>query len=313
MSLVGETQGVTGVAEISTAGPADYFALTKPRVMQLVIITALAGILLAPHPVNFVIGFAALLAIAVGAGAAGALNMWYDADIDIIMRRTNLRPIPMGKVTGEEALAFGLTLAVLSVLTLALVANFLAAGLLAFTIFFYAVIYTMWLKRWTPQNIVIGGAAGALPPIIGYAAATGHVGIAPLVLFAIVFTWTPPHFWALALARSAEYGRAGVPMMPNVKGADHTRLEILIYSVLLAIFGMLPFVLGFASIVYGCVSVILGAVFIDRAIKVYRVRSGDGANKCAMQLFGFSIVYLYVLFAELLCERVIVLASAFFR
>jgi len=311
MSLINDSStSASEFAGISTAGPRDYLALAKPRVMQLVVITALTGILLAPHPVNFVIGLASLICIAVGAGAAGALNMWYDADIDAVMRRTDKRPIPTGRLTGSETLTFGLVLAIFSVLTLFLVANALAAGLLAFTIFFYIIIYTMWLKRSTPQNIVIGGAAGALPPIVGYAAATGHIGIAPLVLFALIFMWTPPHFWALALARTTDYGKAGVPMMPNVKGADHTRLEILVYSVLLAAIGVLPYVFGFASIIYGVVSLLLGIEFVRRAVLVFRVRAGDVANKTAMRLFGFSIVYLYLLFAELLVERVIFIIGA---
>jgi heme o synthase len=309
MTFIEESSAVTGPVAISAASPRDYLALLKPRVMSLVVFTALTGLLFSPHHVNIIIGFASLLAIAVGAGAAGALNMWYDADIDAVMRRTARRPIPTGRVTGGEALAFGLTLAIFAVLTLALVANLLAAALLAFTIFFYVVIYTMWLKRSTPQNIVIGGAAGALPPLVGYVAGSGQVSLVALALFAIIFVWTPPHFWALALVRSAEYGRAGVPMMPNVKGADHTRLEILIYSLVLAPLGMLPFVLGFASPVYGCLSVLLGAAFIALALRVYRVRSGDAANKCAMRLFGFSIFYLFLLFAELLGERVLALAT----
>jgi heme o synthase len=311
MSLINDSSAsASEFAGISTAEPRDYLALAKPRVMQLVVITALAGILLAPHPVNFVIGVASLICIAVGAGAAGALNMWYDADIDAVMRRTDKRPIPTGRLTGSETLTFGLVLAIFSVLTLFLVANALAAALLAFTIFFYIIIYTMWLKRSTPQNIVIGGAAGALPPIVGYAAATGHVAIAPLVLFALIFMWTPPHFWALALARTTDYGKAGVPMMPNVKGADHTRLEILVYSVLLAAIGVLPYALGFASIIYGVVSLLLGIEFVRRAVLVFRVREGDVANKTAMRLFGFSIVYLYLLFAELLVERVTFIIGA---
>ncbi len=313
MTFVEQSGSLPGIAAISAASPRDYIALLKPRVMSLVIFTAFTGLLLAPQHVNAVIGFASLLAIAVGAGASGALNMWYDADIDAVMRRTCRRPIPTGKVAGREALAFGLTLAIFAVLTLGLVANLLAAALLAFTIFFYVVIYTMWLKRSTPQNIVIGGAAGALPPIVGYAAATGEVSLAALVLFAIIFVWTPPHFWALALVRSAEYGRAGVPMMPNVKGADRTRLEILIYSLVLALLGGLPFVLGFASLVYGCLSALLGTIFIGLALRVYRVRDGDSANKCAMRLFGFSILYLFLLFAELLSERVLALATGFLR
>ncbi len=229
MSFVGDSNDAmaTPVA-ISVASPGDYIALLKPRVMSLVIFTALTGLLIAPHPVNPVVGFASLLAIAVGAGASGALNMWYDADIDAVMQRTCRRPIPTGKITGPEALAFGLTLAFLAVFTLGVVANWLAAALLAFTIFFYVVIYTMWLKRATPQNIVIGGAAGAFPPIVGYVAATGEPSLACLVLFAIIFVWTPPHFWALALVRASDYTRAGIPMMPNVEGADHTRLEILL-------------------------------------------------------------------------------------
>jgi heme o synthase len=313
MTFIGETSGAPRIAAISAASPRDYIALLKPRVMSLVIFTALTGLLLAPQHVNIVIGFASLLAIAAAAGAAGALNMWYDSDIDALMRRTCRRPIPTGKITGREALAFGLTLAIFAVLTLALVANLFAAGLLAFTIFFYVVIYTMWLKRSTPQNIVIGGAAGALPPIVGYVAATGQVSLAALVLFALIFVWTPPHFWALALVRSDEYGRAGVPMLPNVKGADRTRLEILIYSFVLAAIGVLPFILGFASLVYGCLGVVLGAAFIGFAVRVYRVRDGDIANKCAMRLFGFSILYLFLLFAELMSERLIALAIAFLR
>lgn len=309
MTFIEESSGAAGVTAISAASPSDYIALLKPRVMSLVIFTALTGLLLAPQHVNIVIGFASLLAIAVGAGASGALNMWYDADIDAVMRRTCRRPIPTGKVTGQEALAFGLTLAIFAVLTLGLVANLLAAALLAFTIFFYVVIYTIWLKRLTPQNIVIGGAAGALPPVVAYAAATGHVSLAALALFAIIFVWTPPHFWALALVRSTEYGRAGVPMMPNVKGADRTRLEILVYSLVLAPLGVLPFVLGFASLLYGCLSAVLGAVFVGLALNVYRVRSGETANKCAMRLFGFSILYLFLLFAELLSERLLALAT----
>jgi heme o synthase len=309
MAFLEESSAVPGIAAVSTASPRDYIALLKPRVMSLVIFTALIGILFAPHHVNVVIGFASLLAIAVGAGAAGALNMWYDADIDALMRRTCRRPIPTGKITGREALGFGLTLAIFAVLTLALVANFFAAALLAFTIFFYVAIYTMWLKRSTPQNIVIGGAAGALPPLVGYVAATGQVSLCALILFALIFVWTPPHFWALALVRSAEYGRAGVPMLPNVKGADRTRLEILIYSLVLAPLGVAPFLLGFASVFYGCLSAVLGIVFVALAVRVYRVRSGDRANKCAMRLFGFSILYLFLLFAELLGERIVALAT----
>ncbi|MBV9393466.1 MAG: protoheme IX farnesyltransferase [Methylobacteriaceae bacterium] len=297
------------VAGVCNAAPADFVQLLKPRVMSLVVLSALAGMLLAPGHVHPVIGFASLLAIAVGAGAAGALNMWYDADIDAIMIRTRGRPIPSGRIDRDLALGFGLTLAAFSVLTLGLVANWLAAALLAFTIFFYIVIYSMWLKRATPQNIVIGGAAGALPPIVAYAAATGSVGMSSVVLFAIIFIWTPPHFWALALIKSGDYARAGIPMMPNVRGADHTRLEILIYSVLLAPLGLLPFALGFASLLYGMLSAVLGALFIALAVRVYRRRNGDPAEKAAKQLFAFSILYLFLLLALIVAEHGLGLAA----
>src|SRR5688572_9981459 len=216
--------------QVSVAGVGDYFALMKPRVMSLVVFTALVGLLVAPGHLHPVLGFTALLCIAVGAGAAGALNMWYDADIDAVMARTQSRPIPAGRVQPNEALAFGVALAVGSVVMLGLMINVLAAGLLAFTILFYVVIYSMWLKRWTPQNIVIGGAAGAFPPMIGWAAATGGIGLESVLLVLIIFFWTPPHFWALALLRADEYARAGVPMLPVVAGADETRRQILIYS-----------------------------------------------------------------------------------
>ncbi len=309
MSYVGEGGGGVGKMAVSIAMPGDYIALLKPRVMSLVIFTALAGLLLSPRHIDPILGFAALLAIAVGAGAAGALNMWYDADIDAVMERTRRRPIPMGKVTGEEALSFGLVLAVLAILTLGVAANWLAAALLAFTIFFYVVVYTMWLKRTTPQNIVIGGAAGALPPIVGYAAATGEVSLTSLVLFAIIFVWTPSHFWALALTRADDYGRAGIPMMPNVKGGDHTRAEILAYSLVLVVLGALPYVLGFASAVYLCLAILLGALFIVFAWRVFCVRAGEKADRHAKMLFGFSIMYLFLLFADLVVERVLLLAG----
>jgi protoheme IX farnesyltransferase len=312
MSYVGEGDGRVGEPIISVATPGDYIELLKPRVMSLVIFTALAGLLLSPRHIDPILGFAALLAIAVGAGASGALNMWYDADIDAIMRRTARRPIPSGRVTGQEALAFGLTLASLAVLTLGVAANWLAAALLAFTIFFYVVVYTMWLKRSTPQNIVIGGAAGALPPIVGYAAVTGEVSVSSLVLFAIIFVWTPPHFWALALTRAGDYGRAGIPMMPNVKGPDRTRLEILLYSLVLVVLGVLPYVLGFASVVYFYLSVALGGVFLLCAWRVFQVRIGDKADRCARTLFGFSILYLFLLFADLVGERILALAGVSF-
>jgi protoheme IX farnesyltransferase len=302
MSFVGEND-VTSAITVSEAEPGDYLALLKPRVMSLVVISALAGLLLAPHGINPILGFASLLAIAVGGGASGALNMWYEADIDAIMSRTRKRPIPSGRITADAALAFGLTLAFLAVFTLGIVANWLAGALLAFTIFFYVVIYTMVLKRATPQNIVIGGAAGAFPPIVAYAAATGEIGLSSVVLFAIIFMWTPPHFWALALVKSEDYQRAGIPMMPNVKGASHTRLEILLYSLALAPIGMLPWILGFASIVYGALSMGLGGALLYFAAKVFTTRTGDKADRCAKSLFGFSLLYLFLLLGEIIVER----------
>lgn len=293
------------------AAPGDYLLLLKPRVMSLVVLTALAGLLIAPSPPHPVIGFASLLAIAVGAGASGALNMWYDSDIDAVMTRTRGRPIPAGRLAREEALAFGLVLSGMSVITLGLVANWFAAALLAFTIFYYVVVYTIWLKRSTPMNIVIGGAAGALPPMVGFAAATGSVSVASLVLFAIIFVWTPPHFWALALLKSDDYGRAGVPMLPNVAGSERTRLEILAYSVLLAPIGALPYILGFASAAYGLVSIGCGVAFVWLAFKVFHERRGDSAKKAARRLFLFSIAYLFSLFLVLVIERVVGLAAWF--
>ncbi len=306
MSYASENADVPGAtARISVAEPRDFFALLKPRVMSLVVLTALAGLLIAPGHLHPLLGFTALLAISIGAGASGALNMWYDADIDARMTRTRTRPVPAGRITPGEALAFGLTLSGFSVVTLGIVANWLAAFLLAFTIFFYAVIYTMWLKRWTPQNIVIGGAAGALPPVVAYAAATGTMAIEPWVLFAIIFIWTPPHFWALALVKSTEYARVGVPMMPNAKGPDRTRTEILVYSILLAPIGVAPWLMGFASLVYGVVSIIGGVAMIAFAVNVYRVRSAEHGDKAAMKLFGVSILYLFALFGLIVVERLI--------
>jgi heme o synthase len=291
------------VPHIPVADPSDYFRLLKPRVMSLVVLTALAGILLAPIPPHPLIAFTALLAIAVGAGASGALNMWYDADIDAVMTRTQTRPIPAGRMERDSALAFGLVLALLSVFTLGFATNWLAASLLAFTIFFYVVIYTMWLKRSTPQNIVIGGAAGALPPMVGYAAATGDISLASVVLFAIIFIWTPPHFWALAILKHDDYGRAGVPMMPNALGTDRTRREILIYSLLLAPLAVLPWMMGFATAVYGVAAILSGIYLVWLAAQVYRRREGDAARRASLKLFLFSISYLFMLFLILVGER----------
>lgn len=305
MSLAESHDQSPPIQPLSLADPGDYFALLKPRVMSLVVFTALAGLLLAPGPLNPVLAASSLLAIAVGAGASGALNMWYDADIDAVMQRTKTRPIPGGRVTAQEALTFGLVLSGLSVLTLGVVANWFAGAFLAFTIFFYAVVYTMWLKRSTPQNIVIGGAAGAFPPMIAYAAVTGTVTIESIVLFAIIFIWTPPHFWALALLKSDEYQRAGVPMMPNVKGEKRTRIEILLYSLVLAPAGALPWILGFASPVYGLIAIVGGLGMIALSLQLLRVASGEASVKPARALFFFSILYLFVLFAVIAGEQII--------
>ncbi len=290
-------------ARVSLAEPGDYFALMKPRVMSLVVFTALTGLAIAPGPINPVLALASLLAIAVGAGASGAFNMAADADIDAVMARTRNRPIPAGRVTREEALAFATPLAIGSVAVLGVVANWLAAGLLAFTIFFYAVIYTQRLKRSTPQNIVIGGAAGAFPPMIGEAAMSGHIGAAGIVLFLIIFLWTPPHFWALALVKSDDYARAGVPMMPNVAGEASTRAQILLYTLVLVPFALAPYELGFAGLSYLAVALVSGLGMIWCAWRVYRDRDGEAARKSAWRLFGFSIVYLFLLFAALLAEQ----------
>jgi protoheme IX farnesyltransferase len=297
---LGTTARASGEPSLASAG--DYLALLKPRVMSLVVFTALVGMVVAPGHLHPVIGFAALLCIAVGAGASGALNMWYDADIDAVMTRTAQRPVPAGRILPGEALAFGITLAVGSVATMGLLVNWFSAALLAFTIFFYAVIYTMWLKRWTPQNIVIGGAAGAFPPMIGWAAATGSMGIEPVLLFLIVFFWTPPHFWALALLRRDEYARAGIPMLPVVAGDDETRRQILLYSVVLVPVGASPWLLGYAGLGYGLVALLGGVLFIAFAQRVH-VERGARGEQAAKHLFAYSILYLVVLFAALLVEQ----------
>ena len=295
-------------ADFSGGSVAEYFSLMKPRVMVLVILTALVGIVAAPGHIHPLIGSIALLAIAVGAGASGALNMWFDADIDAKMARTAARAIPRGKIAAEEAFAFGAVLSVFSVLTLGLLVNYFAGAFLAFTIAFYVVIYTMWLKRRTPQNIVIGGAAGAFPPIVGWAAVTGGVSFESLVLFLIIFIWTPPHFWALALYRCRDYERVGVPMMPVVKGGDSTRRQILAYSVLLAPLGVLPAFIGLGGTTYLIVSSVLGGVFGWYAYKVFQIRDGRDADSAARALFGFSIIYLFALFLVLLAEHTIRIA-----
>jgi protoheme IX farnesyltransferase len=289
---------------ISEADVADYIALLKPRVMSLVVFTALVGLMIAPVHVHPVLAFTSILCIAVGAGASGALNMWYESDIDAKMSRTANRPIPRGRVTRPEALTFGMTLAFFSVMTLGILVNWFAGSLLAFTIFFYVVIYTMALKRWTAQNIVIGGAAGALPPVVAWAAATGSLSIEPLLLFLIIFFWTPPHFWALALFRSDDYARAGVPMLPVVAGPDATRLQILLYTLVLVAVAFAPWPLGYFDAVYGVTSLLLGAVMLALAVNVYRRREGSEALRATRKLFAFSILYLFGLFAILLLEVV---------
>ncbi len=306
MSLISESADLAPAraappcAEPSMAEVGDFVALMKPRVMSLVVFTALVGLVIAPGDIHPLLAAAALFWIAVGAGASGALNMWYDADIDAVMSRTANRPLPRGRILPREALAFGVLLSVGSVAALGLTANWTAAALLAFTIFFYVGIYTIGLKRFTPQNIVIGGAAGAFPPMIGWAAVTGEAfSMAPIVLFLIIFVWTPPHFWALALFRSADYARAGVPMLPVVAGDAETRRQILIYALALAPIGTAPWLLGFAGPAYGFISALLGALMIALSIQVYR----ETGNRAARRLFAFSILYLFALYAALLAEH----------
>src|ERR1700674_1977629 len=288
----------------SYANIGDYVALTKPRVMSLVVFTALVGLMVAPGGIDPFAGVVALLCIAAGAGAAGALNMWYDADIDAVMTRTAMRPIPRGRVSRAEALAFGLMLAAGSIAVLGFAVNIAAAALLAFTIFFYVVVYTMWLKRQTPQNIVIGGAAGAFPPVIGWVAATGRIGVEPLILSLIIFLWTPPHFWALSLSRAGEYSRAGIPMLPVVAGTAETKRQILIYCVLLVPISILPWALGFAGAIYGATAGMSGATIILLALQLRR--SSDAEKRPARRLFAFSILYLFVLFATLLADAAVI-------
>lgn len=305
----------------SFATGGDYAALLKPRVMSLVIFTAFVGLVTAPRGMDPVLAFAALVSLSLGAGAAGALNMWYDADIDAIMRRTRTRPVPSGLIAPREALGLGIVISVLAIILMLLTSNPLAAGLLAFSIFFYAVVYTMWLKRRTPQNIVIGGAAGAFPPLIMQAAATGHITASGVVMFLIIFIWTPPHFWALSLYARADYEAASIPMLPNIAGARATRHQIMLYSILLALTTSLPCWIGMAGWLYGAVAFALNAIFLAGAWRVLRARSGDreadtasgpsASNlprvniRPARQLFAFSIFYLFALFSTFLVERLV--------
>ena len=301
MAFVDDSKGY-----VTAAGGArveDYFALLKPRVMSLVVFTAIIGLLLAPGGINPAIGVIAILCIAIGAGGSGALNMWYDADIDAIMSRTANRPIPSGRVSRGEALAVGIICSGFSVAILGLATNFVAAALLAFTIFFYAVIYTMWLKRSTPQNIVIGGAAGAFPPMIGWAAVTGDITLPSIVLFLIIFLWTPPHFWALALYKQGDYGAAGIPMLPNVAGEPATKFQILLYSVILVGTTLLPVALHQSGWIYGSVAVVTGLAFVYLAARLYAAPDKLAMKKLARQLFTYSLSYLAVIFFALLVDH----------
>ena len=301
---------------LSLAEPSDFFALMKPRVMSLVVFTAWAGLVLAPGTIPLWAAIASIICIAAGAGASGALNMWYDADIDAQMSRTKKRPIPQGKMSPRAALGFGTAISFASVWMLYIASNMVAAALLAFTIFFYLVIYTMWLKRSTPQNIVIGGAAGAFPPMIGWAAVTGDITLNSVLLFMIIFIWTPPHFWALALYKTGDYGKVGIPMMPNVKGPKSTRNQIMAYSVLLAVIAIAPIFTGLAGNIYAAFAVLLNIGFLALAFKVWTSRAGEIAeasdeaslyevksgDRAARNLFAYSIIYLFATFGVLAAE-----------
>ena len=306
MSDISTNTRVESRLDTGEAGFGDYFALLKPRVMSLVVFTALVGLLAAPVPVHPLLAFAAILFVAIGGGASGALNMWYDADIDRIMRRTQSRPIPAGKISESETFAFGMFLSVFAVIMLALASNLVAAGLLAFTIFFDVVVYTMWLKRWTPQNIVIGGAAGAFPPMIGWAVATGGVSIESVLMFTLIFMWTPPHFWALALFMKSDYRDAGVPMLTVTHGRKTTRAHIIVYTILLA-----PIAVGtgFTSIggpVYMATALVLNVIFLKGAWDIWR-REETAAEadeyKTEKRFFAFSIFYLFAHFVAILVEK----------
>jgi len=293
----------TEAVDVSTpaagARVADFVELLKPRVMSLVVFSGFAGLMVAPGDLHPVLAAVAVLCIAVGAGASGAINMWYDRDIDAIMQRTRRRPLPAGRVDPQEAVSFGIVLAIGAVTLMALAVNWLAAGLLAFTIAFYVFVYTMWLKRRTPQNIVIGGAAGAFPPMIGWAAVTGQISLASIALFLLIFMWTPPHFWALALYRTGDYAKAGVPMLPVVAGARATKLQMLIYTVLLLPLALAPWALGLTGAIYAVAAAALGLLFILAAVRVWF----DDGERAARQMFAFSIVYLFLLFTLLILDR----------
>ena len=294
-----ETATMASAELVSNGSAGDFFALLKPRVMSLVIFTSFAAMYLADAVMHPALALISLFAIAAGAGASGAINQWYDRDIDAIMSRTKNRPIPSGRIAPAEALALGIVISVLSVMLLSLSANLLAGGLLAFTIFFYAVIYSVWLKRSTPQNIVIGGAAGAFPPVVGWAAISGTITLDAIMLFALIFFWTPPHFWALALVKNEDYTKASIPMLPVVAGKAETRKQILIYSLILAPLGIAPTLTGLASPLYGAIAALLGGIFLYQAVRLYR--SANDAH--ALGLFKYSIVYLFMLFALMIADK----------
>ncbi len=277
----------------------DHFALLKPRVMSLVVFSGLCGMLAAPGHIHPLLGAVALLALAIGAGAAGAINMWYDRDIDAVMRRTQNRPIPAGLVKSPEALAFGIVLSICAVLLMALAGGWVAAAILAFANLFYSIVYTVWLKRRTPQNIVIGGAAGAFPPMIGWAAVTGGIDLSSITLFALIFLWTPPHFWALALFSCEDYAKANIPMMPVVVGPERTKRMMLVYTMLLFPLGVAPYYLGVAGVGYLITAAVLGLLFIVSALRVMQEREG---TRAARQMFGYSVFYLFAIFAALVVD-----------
>ena len=291
--------GALAVEVEGDASVGDFIALLKPRVMSLVVFSGFAGLMVAPGDLHPVLAAVAVLCIAVGAGASGAINMWYDRDIDAIMQRTRRRPLPAGRVDPQEAVSFGIVLAIGAVTLMAVAVNWLAAGLLAFTIAFYVFVYTMWLKRRTPQNIVIGGAAGAFPPMIGWAAVTGQISLASVALFLLIFMWTPPHFWALALYRTGDYAKAGVPMLPVVAGARATKRQMLVYTVLLLPLALAPWALGLTGVVYAAAAAVLGLLFVLAAVRVWL----DEGERAARQMFAFSILYLFLLFTLLIVDR----------
>ncbi|WP_437126542.1 heme o synthase [Pelagibius marinus] len=295
--------GDAGAVRRGSGQVSDYLALLKPRVMSLVVFSGFAGLYAAPGEIHPFLAAVAVLCIAVNAGAAGAINMWYERDIDAVMDRTRGRPLPRGKMAPQEALAFGVVLSLFSVMLMGMAVNWVAAGLLALANAFYVFVYTIWLKRRTPQNIVIGGAAGAFPPMIGWAAVTGGVDLHSIVLFALIFFWTPPHFWALALYRQGDYAKAKVPMLPVVAGRAATKRQIMAYSLLLAPLGVLPALLGTAGVVYGAVAALMGAFFVLLAGAVLRSEAGPKGDRIARQLFGYSILYLFVLFTLLIIDR----------